>query len=64
MSLEEPIFLSPESNPAKVIAISTLLHPKMEKNYDFTLVPHPMLIKFHFLIFGHAILVHNFLTRP
>ena len=26
--------------------------------------PQTMLIKFHFLIFGHAVLVHTFLTRP
>ena len=31
MSLEKPIFWSSESNEAKVIAISTLLHLKMEK---------------------------------
>ena len=63
MSLEKPIFWLSESNPAKVIAISTLLLQKW-KNYDLTLVPHPMLIKFQFLIFGHVILVHTFLTRP
>ena len=48
MSSEKLIFWSSESNQAKVIAISTLLHPKME---NFMTSPHPMLIKFYFLIF-------------
>ena len=31
MSLEKPSFWISESNPVKVIAISTVLHPEMEK---------------------------------
>ena len=38
--------------------------PKNGKIYDLTLVPHPMLIKFYFLIFGNVILVHTCLARP
>ena len=64
MSLEKPSFWISEINPVKVIAISTVLHAEMEKNYDLTLVPHPMLLKFHFLIFGHIILAHIFVKRP
>ena len=37
---------------------------KIGKIYDLTLVPHPMLIKFCFLIFWHVILVYTFLIRP
>ena len=62
MSLEKPILWSSESNQAKIMAISTLLHQKME---EFMTPPHSMLIKFYFLIFDflHVILVHTLLTR-